>query len=741
MDLPGHARALLTEARRSNERRILVLAGPRAAGITASEQVLGAIDVGISDTVILSDTNAWQAEHLEPSMSDRIMGRTCATVLMDCHASSEPNTMARATGAVDGGGLLVLLTPPLAQWPSTRDAFDESLVVAPFSIEDVGGRFKARLIEGLGRHAGISIVDLVTDTLVQSGETDPPDRGPPDQRGVIPADHTFPAAAYERCVTADQRRILTTFERLLAPTQAVIVSAPRGRGKSAVAGFAATSLATTGFGVVVTAARREHVRTLFTHARELAAELSVSMSVDADAQQLSVGDGTVTYRAPADAAAGDPDVVIADEAAGIPVPALITLLGVDRLGCCTTLFGYEGAGHGFSLRFRESLADARHVVTERRMTTPIRYAAEDPIEPWITDTLVLDARAPVADAIGTPTPASVTHRTIDPDELASDEYELREVIGLLQAAHYRTEPNDVARILDAPNLTLTTLAQGNHVVGVLLVAREGGLDTETRTAAYRGSRLHGNMIPDVFINEFRRPAMTARSGRRIVRIAVHETARRRGLGRALVDHLRRRTDSGWIGTGFGATPDVLAFWTALGFVPILLGATRNPASGSYSVVLLDANHPPTGGLAGQFGADFPDRLRASLPDVHRGVNPAVVAALFDAATDRRLALTIAEWRQVIAAAGGPGRYELDPRPVAALVMHDLLAAPHVLDEPHERLLIEKVLQGKSWETVAASWPSHGQARREFATAMSSLVDAYAGPTALRERKRLGLEES
>ncbi len=737
MNPPAHANTLLAEARRANERRVLVIAGEHDAAIATSNQILDRIDVGITDTVVLSERDDWHAERLEYSHSDRIMGRTCGAVVLDCHASTEPNAIARAAGAVDGGGLLLVLAPPLEDWPNRRDAFDEGLVVAPWSIDDVSGRFKRRFVERLSVHPGISVIDVDGWTLERSGITDPDPADPPTGGGRIPPDHAFPKAAYQRCLTADQCRVLGRFERLLEPNQAVIVSAPRGRGKSAVAGMAVTSLAASGMDVAVTAVTASHTQTLFEHATALANVLTDTSTVIDPDSHLELGSGSVRFRPPADVLASDPDVVVADEAAAIPVPVLTDLLSVDRIGCCTTLYGYEGSGHGFALRFREALTTDDHRVTDCEMVTPIRYAAGDPIESWVTDALLLDAHPAVDAAVADATPASVTVQPVEPAALATNDRRLRECIGLLAAAHYRTEPNDVARILDAPNLSIVTGEYAGHVVAVMLVAAEGGLDANTRADAYRGGRLHGNMLPDIFINEFRRPAPTARAGHRVVRIAVHNAVRRRGLGTQLLDHLRASVDDGWIGTGFGATPIVLAFWTDLGFVPILLGATRNPASGCYSVVLLDGDHDATRGLAREFGRTFPDRLAASLPDIHRQVDPEVVDTLLAAApVAPGPDLDANAWRQIVAMGSGPGRYDLDPRPLKELLLAQLVTRSPSLDPATRRLAIGKVLQGRSWEGVAEPWPSTREARRTLGEAVAALVDEYGGPAAAAERRRL-----
>jgi len=165
--------------------------------------------------------------------------------------------------------------------------------------------------------------------------------------------------------------------------------------------------------------------------------------------------------------------VIVDEAAALPVRLLEGFLDAPAVAFCTTVHGYEGAGRGFAIRFKERLRASPFAVRDVRLDEPIRYARNDPVEAWASRALLLDARPAVDEAVAGSAVGDATYRRLTPDELLADEALLREAFGLLVAAHYRTEPNDLARLLDAPNLAARALVAEGRVVAVALLARGG----------------------------------------------------------------------------------------------------------------------------------------------------------------------------------------------------------------------------------------------------------------------------
>ncbi|ESP89097.1 tRNA(Met) cytidine acetyltransferase TmcA [Candidatus Halobonum tyrrellensis] len=766
------AAALRTEAERTNGRRLLTIHGDRDACLDAAYTALDAAGVDDDGVTLLTTREGFRYDRLRPKHADQLLGTTRDAVVCDAFAEFSPNAVGQSVGAVDGGGLYVLLAPPLDGWPDRRDDFDESLAVPPFGVDDVTGRFRTRVVDTLRSHPGVAVYDAARESVERDGLTGagapPPEPGP-----RVPDDPAFPAAAYEACLTRDQSRALRELERLRSPGEAVVVEADRGRGKSSAAGLAAGALAAAGRDVLVTAPSFDGAAALFERARALLADLGALAGGGADPDDESdsdadpardadpnrtdrtdrtltaTGGGRVRFERPADAApaAADADAVVVDEAAALPVHVLGSFLDAPAAAFVTTVHGYEGAGRGFSVRFRDRLADADAGVTEVRLDDPIRYARDDPVESWAFRALLLDARPPVAAAVDEATPGTVDYRALGADDLAADEHLLREAFGLLVLAHYRTEPNDLARLLDAPNLSVRALSHRGRVVSVALLAREGGLDADTRAGMYRGERVRGNMVPDVLTSQLRDPEAGEPVGYRVMRIATHHAVRSRGLGSRLLSAVADEfgADADYLSTGFGATPELLGFWVDNGFRTVHLSTTRNGASGEHSAVMLRPTGDAGRALADRTAARFRDRVGAVLSDALHDADPDVVRATLRACEADPTPLVDCsdyEWRVVVGAAYGTGLYDAAPRPFRRLALAYLLGTESEptadLDPREERLLVEKVLQGRPWEAVAADLGYHspGECMRALGAAYRPLVDAYGGSVAREERARL-----
>ncbi|MWG33083.1 tRNA(Met) cytidine acetyltransferase TmcA [Halomarina oriensis] len=729
------ARDLRTEAHRANERRVLCLAGDGDPEPSLRE-VLDAASLDTADTVLLGHRDLAAVTRHEPRRAGALLGTTHDCVVVDLRDECRPNALGRAVGAVDGGGLLVVLTPPLDDWPRRRDRFDETLAVPPDTLDDVAGNVRRRLVTLLRDHRGVAVVDLDAGTVEHDGLTDPAPvrRSPPPDP---PAEHAFPRVAYDSCLTADQVETVRAFESLRDPNTAVVCTADRGRGKSSAAGLAAGALAAAGRDVLVTAGDRRGAGELFARAREVLDALGTLADDGTDTVRASDG-GRVRFADPAVATdlPEDPDVVFVDEAAGLPVDLLAAFLGRVPVGYATTLHGYEGAGRGFAVRFRDRLAAAADDVTEVTMADPIRYAATDPVEPWAFRALLLDASPPVEPLVVDATPESVEYVAPSPTDLLADEHLLREAFGLLVLAHYRTEPDDLARLLDAPNLSTRLLTHDGHAVAVALVAREGGLDTEACEAVYREGRIQGNMLPDLMTGQLRDPDAAGPVGRRVVRIAVHPQVQSRGLGSRLLDELHTEyADADWFGTSFGATPRLLDFWYENGYRPVHLSATRNATSGEHSAALLRGDSP----LVDRHTGWFRERVGDVLADTLRDLPVDVVRRALAASEFTPPDLTDREWRLVAAAAYGPGQFDMHPGPFRRLALAALTDSTLALSADGERLLVRRVLQLHDWEAVAdeLGYYSASGARRELGRTLQSLAESYGTKAAHDERDRYG----
>lgn len=355
--------------------------------------------------------------------------------------------------------------------------------------------------------------------------------------------------------TAEQDAVVARLRARWSGTEptATVLLAPRGRGKSAALGLA---LATFAGRIALTSPDREAVRTV---------------------QQFAGVD-----HAPLDHLPRDVDLLVIDEAARVPLPELRRLV-LDNpqahLAFATTTEGYEGTGRGFVVRFLDWLRSARTTEVVR-LQAPIRWGPNDPLEDAFRSLFLTGLGLPFIDPEG-------TERIERIEALASDERVLREVFGLLVHAHYRTTPSDLHRLLDAPNLTLFVLFRGQHVAAVCLVAREGGLSTETIAGMRTGRRVRGHALPDTLVCHAGRPEAGVLSMVRSVRIATHPQLRRRGLAGRLVEAVHRTfPDVDLFGTVFSGDADVMSFRQNLGYRVVRVGSRASARSGAPAVVMV-----------------------------------------------------------------------------------------------------------------------------------------------------------
>jgi len=81
----------------------------------------------------------------------------------------------------------------------------------------------------------------------------------------------------------------------------------------------------------------------------------------------------------------------------------------------STTHGYEGSGRAFAIRFMKRLEKERgEELKVVEMETPIRYGANDPIEKWLYDVLLLDAEPQEVKEI-----KEVSYLKVDRDSLFS----------------------------------------------------------------------------------------------------------------------------------------------------------------------------------------------------------------------------------------------------------------------------------------------------------------------------------
>jgi tRNA(Met) cytidine acetyltransferase len=686
-------------------RLALVLTGNQQASVRLAQKVIN--ELLLHDACWFSDVAPPAACTLRGAAALRLMGREVDALVFDAWSGFDPDAFGALTGCIRAGGLLVLLAPPLSAWPAYADPQHARITVAPYAAEQVSGRFLQRLARLISDDCSVLLCE--DDRVLRL----------PQQRAGVPAtflEDWLPGS----CKTLDQQRAVDALIKVATGhrRRPVVLISDRGRGKSAAFGIAAAQLVSQGRQqLLLTAPRTDAVDAVLEHAE----------------RELPGARSRIRYVAP-DELARHPlraDLLMVDEAAAIPTPLLEQLLKhYPRIAFATTVHGYEGTGRGFSLRFSHMLDRLSNSWKSLQLTTPIRWAQGDPLERLVFRVLALDAE-PADSALfaGCDRPEDFELLKLERDELVEDEQSLSELFGLLVQAHYRTRPLDLRHLLDGPNLSVYVLRAAGHIAATALVALEGGFDAAAADAIWAGrTRPHGHMLPETLAaHQGLREAPLLRCGR-IMRIAVHPALQRQGLGSRLIREITTELQTAgcdYIGSSFGATPELLAFWFRLGWLPVRLSIQKGASSGTHSAVFLRAFSDAGVVLLDQarqrYFAQFPHQLSDSLYDL----DPVLVAGLLQQGATHAPPLDAADQGDLRAFAREQRLAEVAIGSLWRFALRELMQGRAVqrLNEVELVILVMRVVQKRAWTVCAESTGCSGrtQALRCLREAVGKLI--------------------
>ncbi len=683
----SHILEIVRDSRKCNHRHVVVLSGERQWGIAHLEDILSSIN--FKDRIVFTWKHDFQvdAELEELKNSDRYIGTNYDFLAIDLHRSFVPNDLGRLVSIVRGGGLIVLLVPRLDVWRSSVNYFHESILTPPYSIGDIRHNFIPWVIKNMMEHDGISIYEegrWIKKSTVKCES----------KSKYIVDDSDLPEKIRGIAVTGDQVKVLRELMRL--KEKIYVITADRGRGKSSVLGILTAVLIykSKAKRIGVTAPDLNNLREFYRF---------ISLTLERLGLKYTRRKNTVLgkkffveFKNPAELSPKRYDLLIVDEAAGIPVPLLLNFSKAKRVVYSTTVHGYEGTGRSFSIRFMKDV-NKRGRVEEIEMKKPIRYASSDPVEKWIFDTLLLDSEPASIKKVDV---SRLEYRRYKIEDLLKDERKLREYYGIFVLAHYRNNPNDLGIICDAPNQEIRTLEYNGHVVCSVQLAREGKIE-EFAKDMYFGEVPAGNIIPDVVVKHYKNMDFAKYRGFRIVRIATHPNFMNMGIGAKMLNYLMNE-DVDWIGSSFGATPSLLKFWLRSGFSAIHISPKINEKTGEHSVIVLKAISPNIKKMEGSIRKEFASRIILSLGDVHSSIDPEIARLLLNTVPRRgKIKLGDVDWKRLISYAWGPGNYEVTSDVIYRIAGQYFISMKvPKLNSEQERILIAKVLQHRSWSDAS-----------------------------------------
>nr|WP_321119786.1 GNAT family N-acetyltransferase [Actinobacillus porcinus] len=489
--------------------------------------------------VILSPENFSQAKNL--------LGQEFDWILYDGRSALNLDALAIAVGTLRAGGELVLWldeNQPIdldsLRWsgveqgikaPNFKTYFDGLIEKYPRDTLSVSDKFVANTSTDTGSASNKFMVNTSTDTRTVSLQA-----------------------------TTDQSQIIT--EILKQQSDLYIITAKRGRGKSALAGMLIKRLTSHCY---VTAPNKSAVKTLQFFAQR-------------EPDFIAPDELVAKIRQNADQFAED--WLFIDEAAMLPLPVLFQLISTFKhIVLTTTIHSYEGTGRGFLLKF---LANLHRTFQHFELSQPLRWAENDKLEVFIDELLLLEAEERLAQPEFDPQSA-VSFRQVSQSDIVS---RIQDFYGLLTLAHYRTSPLDLRRLFDAPKQQFYVAESESYLVGGVWLMEEGGMqDNALIEQICRGQRRpKGNLVAQSLAFYYHFPLACELTSLRISRIAVQPKWQHHGVGQALMAQIAHHSSVDFLSVSFGYTDELMQFWQKCGFVLVQISERQEASSGCYSAI-------------------------------------------------------------------------------------------------------------------------------------------------------------
>lgn len=632
------------------------------------------------------------AKSLPKNGGAQLLGHDTHYVIYDAVDGIDANSLTASAGTVVGGGLLFIIHR------SDKDAqLNSSANLANYGAQWLDACF-VNLIQIKQVDPGPNTVtagklreNRMTEIIEQAEDlTSPALSHTGDVASLVDySEQQAAIASIGKVVTGHRKRPL-------------VLTADRGRGKSAALGMAAAQLMETrDIAIVITAPSVKSVSTAFKHA-----EFRLDGAIR-EKRQLTFGGSTMQFVAPDELLSSRPncDLLLVDEAAAIPVPMLKAMVSTyHRLVFSSTVHGYEGCGRGFTLRFLPWLQDTRPGGRHLHLSQPMRWAKNDPLENWLFGSFLLNAELPVlpqSDQGAVP-----EFRKISQKELLANHCLLQACFALLVNAHYQTSPNDLLHLLSDDSVTLHGGFSNGECVACVTTVKEGNIETSLVEDIGKGKRRpKGHLVPTTIINHLGGSEVASLTCHRVMRIAVHPELQRQSVGSQFIGWLVSRVESenAYVATSFGASPYLLDFWLQCGFQPMWLGSSKDQASGCFSVVMVHLSESTPHQWAIESQAYWAENFSLLLASTYRNLDVDIVARLLTVCesappTDRELT----HLRHYVL--GGAG--------MDSIICAARKLVLNVATSPSERVLLAAFFQLHDWSSLSACFNLSGRKQTE-----------------------------
>jgi tRNA(Met) cytidine acetyltransferase len=648
---------LQAQLRETNQRSLLCIQGERQWCDDISKIVHeSAVQSNEQRTIAISDRQIG-FESVAYSKVETLLGREASLVVVDLFEGVNPDVLCIASGLLMQGGLILLLSDKPEHWSAANDKFGSWQNGAKRT-----NNFVHYFFNELGRFPEACVF------LKQDEALAPPKK-------IQPAD----VISLLDGKTPEQLNVLNRLDGWLVDhTQSVmLIKADRGRGKSTCLGFMVQALKS-----------RPGLKLIVSAYSKLSASVLLQQAGDIE---FIAPDELIKQQKQA-------DVLIIDEAAMLPFPMLQQLVKrYKKIVMATTTGGYEGTGQGFMHRFLTNLPSDK--LLSLSIEHPVRWTSQDNLEPCLNSVLQL---SPKLHCIAKQTLSSdINYRIVDVKS-GVDTVLLKRVYELMASVHYRTRPSDLRMLMDNPDLSLVLAEQGDQLIGILVLNREGGFDSDLCEQVYLGKRRpKGHLLAQMLTAQASVKSFACYRGMRIQRIAVIPSIRRRGVGAQLIEQASeyaRNQHCDYIGACFAFDAEISRFWRHCGFPLMHISFSQGKSTGNHSVAVLKPLSNKLVIVREQLQARLRKQLPVWLTHYLADMDAQTIVALLRCSGFESKQSELDE-AEIDAFVGGFKGFDLSYASLQPYVMQ-LIAQSCERIEVHD-WLVEKVIQNKPWEQLTS----------------------------------------
>lgn len=636
----------------SNHRQLIQLKGSLAWCYQKCEQLITTMPLAY---FWLGDS----PEKITSTLYKQILGQETSLLIINAYQQFDANQFAASEGTLRGGGTLVLICP------TEMDPKDHFYTYVERQLEQSSF---ITITEG-DNQSNIKLLAKAPNKTLHL-----------EQQNLA-------IKAIIKTITSHRRRPL-------------VLTANRGRGKSAALGIAAKQLVESGIQkILICAPCKNATNTLFKHAGD-------SSNITFIAPDLLLNEKPSC------------DLLMIDEAATLPVPMLEAITKhYSRLVFATTLHGYEGSGRGFALRFQKRLKEITPQTRSLHLDQPIRWDKGDPLEQFTLQHLCLTESQ-------TKVPSYEKQQTVHFEiikiaKLLADHTLLTQLFSLLVNAHYQTKPSDLEKLFNDTSLSILALRQNKQILAVALINHEGGLEEQLTEQIYRGERrLKGHLVAQSLTFHCASQEAATHNYARIQRIATHPALQQQGLGKLFIDKI-----TAWAITeqfdhlcaSFGATAQLLKFWQVKQFQTLRIGSTKDKSSGTRSFIVNLPLSIKGEALHQSLLQQFHDQLITQITRHLQDIDYELIINL------------LSEYPKInyqhpllTSYCSGSLPYEFTESPLIELIINSDLA---LLAKNQQKLTIQKILQNRCWAEICQNSEYSGkkQAQQTLRTSIKQLL--------------------